>query len=47
MSDLRLDICLTAMQFAMDVEYTGPRVEGAIFKATCVGTAITQLNHPL
>lgn len=39
MSDLRLDICQTSMDFVMEVEYVGPLAEGEVFGATIVGTA--------
>lgn len=43
MSELRLDKCLVAMHFVMEVEYVGPLDEGAVFEATLVGTATR--NH--
>lgn len=39
MSDVRLNVCLTAMDFAVYVEYVGPVDDGEVFEAVCVGTA--------
>lgn len=40
MSNLRLEVCQTAMWFVLAVEYVGPLDEGAVFEATLVGTAL-------
>src|SRR4029077_15048469 len=40
MSNLRLDVCQTAMDFVLSVEYVGPFAEGEVFEATLVGTAV-------
>jgi len=38
---LRLETCQTAMDFALVVEYVGPEVDGEVFEATIVGTALS------